>query len=606
MARAWLSRCPGTLGLSLRCTAAISASEQLLPWTAAAAAVYVQISSGGSVPGGHLQCDPSSSAPALLPLAISVGATYSSPRASGSLTCQLFDASGGNDGTSLGFTSAPVRVTPSLWPVWEDAILVASSGLMRSARLGRIANVTAALEVAAAACGGVVVNASASASAAGAQQQLVDEGCGAPLVNVTWLPGAILAAAQATWGPIELPPNNSSSAATATGGFALTLTGASLIVLRAPRFAFSRDPGGVNASLSGVPCPVLAVSADGRWLLLQTPEPAALCGSATVDCGYSTLRVSTASSLGAAAQQRRRLQQQGGGGLAAYNGASLTCPPFCPGSISPPATVPAVLTPGSDAVRVALVPDAAAASAGGLALQPVLSPVSSSLGLYYSLACAQTGLYTDPSTGACTNASDPASYSCAFGAGAACSFCNPGALCPGGFRLWPRAGYWAESESALAVIPCSPPFATVRCPGWTQAGGSTQCGPGYLSGSYLCGVCASGYYPSPGGGCSPCPIVRSTWDRYQGLLQLIAGVVAFVVVAAAILYVALHWLGSTLSGSASQLVSLGVWTILALQTISQVSRVSSTTLPPLLVQLYRYAAVLQFAGIVLPPACSGA
>jgi hypothetical protein len=38
----------------------------------------------------------------------------------------------------------------------------------------------------------------------------------------------------------------------------------------------------------------------------------------------------------------------------------------------------------------------------------------------------------------------------------------------------------------------------------------------------------------------------------------------------------------------------------------QVSRVSSSSLPPLLVTLYQAVGVLQFAGIVLHPACSGA
>jgi hypothetical protein len=273
-------------------------------------------------------------------------------------------------------------------------------------------------------------------------------------------------------------------------------------------------------------------------------------------------------------------------------------------------------------VRAALLPPASydpqAAASGSTStwsvrlLQPLSASGSSSRGgIYYVLSCSASGLWTDPATGACANASHPASYRCAFGAGAACTDCPAGAMCPGGYRLWPRPGYWAATEGATSVLPCPPPDPTARCPGWGAegpGGAAAACGPGYLAGSFLCQACAPRYYPSDVGDCAACPVISGAWDRYRGLLGLLAGIAAFVGVVAAALYVTLLCCvrGGSLAGGARQLVGLGIWTLTTLQVVSQVSRVSSPSLPPLLAGLYRGVAVLQFAGIVLPPACTGA
>jgi hypothetical protein len=249
---------------------------------------------------------------------------------------------------------------------------------------------------------------------------------------------------------------------------------------------------------------------------------------------------------------------------------------------------------------------------------PQLIPVQSSQqkqqqrGIYYTLLCAQTGLYTDPTTGACSNASDPASYACAYGAGAACVDCPSGALCPGGFRLWPRPGYWVPTETAGAVSACPPPEPAARCPGWGTAaavsedGSVSACGVGYLSGSYLCSVCSPAFYGSDDGSCAACPVITGAWDRYRGLLLLVAGLVGFLLAVGVCLILLLRWVGGSLAGSVAQLLQLGVWAWQTLQTLSQVTRVSSRSLPGLIAALYRGVAVLQFAGIVLPPACTGA
>ena len=59
---------------------------------------------------------------------------------------------------------------------------------------------------------------------------------------------------------------------------------------------------------------------------------------------------------------------------------------------------------GSDSVFVPASP----AQGGALATPASVAP-QTSLGIYYALACAASGLYTDPTTGACANASNPVS-----------------------------------------------------------------------------------------------------------------------------------------------------------------------------------------------------
>ena len=577
---AWLSRCPG-VGVSMRCAAfAGASSSSLLPQAAlqegAAILPFVQAAPRGGSDAGA--CDPASDAPVLLPPVAAVGAVYGTGGGTAALSCQVYRADAGD---SLGFATTPLTVTPTLWPVWEDAILVAPSGIMRSARLSITLNATAALRAAgadaAASCGDPLL-----ASGPGCISRLDNS-----TLSVAVTPAAVISVAEALWGAVPLPSNDGG------GSLTLTLTASSLILLRSPRYAFRN---GTNATLGGAPCPVLAVSPDGLWALLQTPSPAQLCGSDAVDCGYSTLRVRAPPSPP---------------GAGAFSGGALACPPVCPGSISPPTSLPAVFDVGADAVLAALGRDPSTGGAALTALPSASQGGGGSRGIFYSLACAQTGLFTDPSTGACTNASDPASYACAYGSGAGCKACPVGSLCPGGFRLWPRPGYWVASEAAATAIACPAPDAATRCPGWsaaTAAAGTSSCGAGYLAGSYLCSACARGHYPTDTGTCAACPVLVGPWDKYRGLLLLLAGVAAFVLAAGAGLYVLLRCVvgAGSLTGGARQLFALGVWSLMALQTFSQVSRVSSPALPPLLAATYRGVAVLQLQGILLHPSCTNA
>lgn len=340
-------------------------------------------------------------------------------------------------------------------------------------------------------------------------------------------------------GPAPDPP--------AGNALSIVLTSATWIVLRAAAPSSYDRPGGLagfslNTSimLSGVPCLVGAVSSDASWAVVRTPFTAALpCASSTgaplrVDCGYQTLSVSNPRPS------------------STIFGASLSCPPFCPGSY--PGSVPVPFDggfipawpqpPGTPPAPVALATLAAAR-----------------VGIYYSLACSASSAYTDPTTGACANASDPASYSCALGSGDSCQPCPSGGLCPGGSRMWPRAGFYFPFETAppsllqasracavcsrsyaycmpslvLSMQACSPPDPAARCSQWNSSSGSTQCGrgapksvkedicslaqviclfcAGYLQGSFLCSACDKGFYAPGDGSCAECPIVASLWDR---------------------------------------------------------------------------------------------
>jgi hypothetical protein len=103
-------------------------------------------------------------------------------------------------------------------------------------------------------------------------------------------------------------------------------------------------------------------------------------------------------------------------------------------------------------------------------------------------SCTVGSAFTDPASGACINASDPSSLSCALGS---CQLCPRGALCPGGARAWSRPGWFLPAESVFTPLECSPPgAASERCVGWDVARGVTLCGPTYRYASLPS-------YPSP-------------------------------------------------------------------------------------------------------------
>lgn len=143
-------------------------------------------------------------------------------------------------------------------------------------------------------------------------------------------------------------------------------------------------------------------------------------------------------------------------------------------------------------------------------------------GLFVTSPCnGPIGTFVNPISGACANASDSSSYGCAFGSGSTCVLCDVAALCPGGARAWPRPGFYSASEILQHPASCPPPSG--RCLGWDVAAGASRCGTPYLSGSYSCASCASGYAMASDGSCLACPPFASAavvWARYNGLAWL--------------------------------------------------------------------------------------
>ena len=296
-------------------------------------------------------------------------------------------------------------------------------------------------------------------------------------------PQVLLSAAVAAWGGSGLSPDPSAAA------FSLTLSGPTLLVLRARSGGtFRASAAGFSIGMGGVACPVLSASSDGLWAVFRSPNSSDITHGG--DSAYAPLTLTTAGESDPVTN------------ATTARGASLACPPFCPGTgvATVPIAVDTLGLPSSFTAAVVTRP----ASGTGAPTVTLAQQSQSSLGFFYAASCSRTGLYTDPASGACTNASNPASELCAFGSGDSCTTCPTGGLCPGGSRVWPRPGFYASTERS-GVLPCPPPDAAERCLGWDAASSAPLCGPTYLAGSYLCQACAVGSYSNGDGTCRLCP-----------------------------------------------------------------------------------------------------
>lgn len=388
--------------------------------SAAAAELYAEVSQ----PSFVAVCDAAVEGRVALPATVSVGAVFATRAGTGTVSCEVFDAANGG---SLAFASLRLAVEATNWPLWSDAILVAGAArVMRSWRFG----MTVALEPP------LLASLKASTHCSGRDRggQMPPAGLvvGAAVncsnaASGLALPDVTLRAVEDAWG--GLPLLNISTA----DAFSMTLTGLSRVALRAADAIFMTN---TTVLMGGIACNVSAVSADGRWALLETPAAAAL-GE-----GYASLAVSFKAFVSNGTRSR----------------AALVCPPFCPGEVpfrGEPVPVPAVA--GGGAVQFAI----AAPGYGGNSPPSIMAaPDASSAGFFFTALCAASGVYTDPTTGACSNSSDPKSRNCALGSGDGCGTCPASALCPGGSRLWPLPGVWAVSETAGVVIPCTAPATT--------------------------------------------------------------------------------------------------------------------------------------------------
>ena len=335
--QAWLSRCPG-VDIALRCSVRVYGNDasSVLPY------VHVMdIRDGGTGP-----CDPASLGPALLQFSVIVGAVYGTASGEGTLSCRAIENSNGG-GRSLGFATLELSFTTSLWPNWEDAIVVSTSGTMISSRLRRSVNATL---------------------------PLMQFSSGLLDANLTSNLSGVVLAAQSVWEKDALPQNSASS----SGAYSLTLTGATVLVLRASQRAFRP---GMTVRLGSVLCPVGGISEDGKWMAVVTPQAGALCVTNvpdSADCGYLILSVNTSTADCDNLSCNSSL------------GTTLQCPPFCPGVIQGGSVVPFPLADG--AITLA---DVSATAAQGVPPVPLSSDINSlststSTGIYYALACAST------------------------------------------------------------------------------------------------------------------------------------------------------------------------------------------------------------------------
>jgi hypothetical protein len=391
----------------------------------------------------------------------------------------------------------------------------------------------------------------------------------------------VLAASIAVWGGTSLP--------TSPTPFSLTVVRSTVLVLRASRPAFAP---GVSVSIGNVTLSGTAASSDGFWLVTRTPALSQICDTSG-SCADSKLVLTNPETPSEVPSEGMR------------RGATISCPPFCPGLL-PELAIPVAI---SVADSLAFVPGSVLTTAsGGRITAPVDTQAyaEATTGIVYVQSCSASGLYTDPTTGACTNASDPRSSRCAFGSGDACQGCPAGALCPGGSRAWPRPGYYTAIPSLPTLLPCPPPQPELRCTGWNAVTGKTQCGELYRQGSYKCESCAEGAYAPGDGSCRKCPVITGPWDRYSGLIIIFGVLVAFAVGIYLTLLCFIRAVGGTVSNGLKNVLTLMIWLVMTVQIVSQVSRVVSTSVPPLLATVYRGVALIQLQGIVLPPACTGA
>ena len=483
---------------------------------------------GGAVPG----------VPAVqLPFSVSLALAFRSPGGSSILSCTVKPVSSTAIDAAASAVAMPLTLAPTGWPLYDDVIAVSAitvnsvngSALTYSRMLRSSIDIASLLIEA-------CVNTSSSPTS-----------CTLPAAMSSLQ--MVLQAVTAAWSGIALP---APSLATQSS-FSLSLGGSALLVLRARAVAFSSAS---TVAVSGIPCPGVLASPDGRWLIVQVPSLQKLqCQG--LECGYAALAVSTPGGSSATALgSGRRLDSNAT--AYPYRGAALVCPPFCPGLLLPAsasggvvggAVVPVALDASGTLFAplpqiTALTSPGTASSVAATALASSSGAGSSSAGFYFSPTCSSSS-FTDPLTGACANANDPASTQCGLGSGDSCSRCPSGALCPGGTRLWPRPGNYASSEREAGVVACAPPAPQSRCLGWDAAQGVTACGSGYRPASYMCASCADGWFMQDDGSCVACPAspgsgAAAWWSAYRGTVILAAVVLAAVCFASVTLHKSRH------------------------------------------------------------------
>ena len=117
----------------------------------------------------------------------------------------------------------------------------------------------------------------------------------------------------------------------------------------------------------------------------------------------------------------------------------------------------------------------------------------------------------------------------------------------------------------------------------------------------MCESCAVGAYPAGDGSCISCPVVGGSWLRVRGLVFLLVGVVGASLAIYLVLLLFVRFVGGSISTALKDVSILVIWSLQMIQVVSQVSRVSSTSIPALLRAVYNAVALIQLQGVVLHP-----
>lgn len=264
--------------------------------------------------------------------------------------------------------------------------------------------------------------------------------------------------------------------------------------------------------------------------------------------------------------------------------AVMLCPPYCPGTS-------AIDWPSSAAVL----------EEGAVVRTNPIQYVCQCTGYAFGAVCMDA----DVSRG-----------QCAWGEGDDCRRCPTGAVCPGGYRLWPQPGYWAATAASESVVECVEPNRD-RCDGWSAQLGRSVCAAGHDPASPQCRGCLPRYYPNDPNECTQCPAETDLGSQIVPALTvvgvLMGGIAGVVLVPAMYILHRLrhvHRQEQTRFKEAAkigmkQLMSFGVWILQLVSVIIQAARYLPSTMPGMLRVPLQALAPLLLDLPTIHPSCLG-
>ena len=363
-----------------------------------------------------------------------------------------------------------------------------------------------------------------------------------------------------------------------------------------------------TVSVGGVPCRIIWSSSKLIHCLLPAFEE--VCGDPATAGPCGSLPIALTSSY---------QQSLSSVGSAVVYNTTFSCPPLCPGAL--PDMLPYISSVSSEGYWPSLNNGSSTSSYVGLPIwqgqaysggqQQLVLASSNQLARMFATSGLQllpprcnSSSAPDPSSGVCTDHTNNRSYECLYGSGDSCMRCPIGGLCPGGYRMQSRPGFYLPNEGARTPVRCIEPAAE-RCAGWDAGSGTTLCGVGYKAGSPGCLRCAEHYFVDLDGSCTRCPSTAglSINAALVPLVSFAGGIIAFVAVNYAAVHLVVYLRGGTIKGGLGRAAQLTVWMFSLLQLVAQVCKTAAPGLPPELRRLIRFLDVFTFSGLVPPAAC---